>query len=303
MSETGDRASSYHFARQLENQGEFQEAINFYAGAGCYNHSIRLAKAHGMDGELMRFALKSAPSLMVECAVHFEGKGEFDKAVQLYYKGGDIPRALDLCFRAGDDRTSSQSSVLFDMLNSIAQDLGEKTPPQTLARCAEFLVQHKQFDKAIELYVKAGRYNSGIEMCMQHRVDISEDMVERLSPPETADKAERKEILLNLAKALKKQGSYNLAYKKYTQAGDRLRAIKCLIRGGNTKAVIEFASISRSPEIYKTAANYLQQMNWRANVDIMKAIILFYSKARAFVQLAGFYDSCAQVSNGMFCVK
>ena len=31
------------------------------------------------------------------------------------------------------------------------------------------------------------------------------------------------------------------------------------------------------------------------SVDIMKAIITFYTKAKAFVQLAGFYDGCAQV--------
>ena len=36
-------------------------------------------------------------------------------------------------------------------------------------------------------------------------------------------------------------------------------------------------------------------MNWRESVDIMKAIIQFYTKAQAFEQLAGFYDSCAQV--------
>jgi intraflagellar transport protein 140 len=36
-------------------------------------------------------------------------------------------------------------------------------------------------------------------------------------------------------------------------------------------------------------------MNWRESVDILKAIITFYSKAKAYMQLAGFYDSCAQV--------
>lgn len=120
-------------------------------------------------------------------------------------------------------------------------------------------------------------------------------MVEQLTPPETVDPAERKEILKDLARALKKQGSFILASKKYTQAGDRIRAMKCLVRGGDTKAVIQFASISRNAEIYKLAANYLQQMNWRESADIMRAIIAFYTKAKSFEQLAGFYDSCAQV--------
>ena len=85
------------------------------------------------------------------------------------------------------------------------------------------------------------------------------------------------------------------AAKKFTQAGDKVRAMKCLVMSGDTKAVIQFANISRNPDIYKLAANYLQQLNWRESVDIMKAIITFYSKAKAYEQLAGFYDSCAQV--------
>lgn len=36
-------------------------------------------------------------------------------------------------------------------------------------------------------------------------------------------------------------------------------------------------------------------MNWRESADIMKAIISFYTKAKSFEQLAGFYDACAQV--------
>ena len=48
-------------------------------------------------------AVKSTTSLMLECAEHFETKGELDKAIQLYHKGGDLTRALDLCFRAAGE--------------------------------------------------------------------------------------------------------------------------------------------------------------------------------------------------------
>ena len=39
--------------------------------------------------------------------------------------------------------------------------------------------------------------------------------------------------------------------RKYTQAGDRVRAIKCLVKSGDTKAVIQFATITRNNEIFK----------------------------------------------------
>lgn len=243
----------------------------------------------------MRFAMKSTQALMVECAQHFESKGEHDKAMQLYHKGGDTARALELCFRIGEEPGNAHTTLAYDMLNTIAQELGVTSSPQILARCADFLVQHQQFEKAIDLYVMAKRFNAAVEMCLSSRVIINDSMADKLTPPEAMDPSERKEILKDLAKALKKQGSFTLASKKYTQAGDRVRAIKCLVRSGDTKAVIQFATISRHPEIYTLAANYLQQMNWRGSMDIMKAIITFYTKAKAFIQLAGFYDSCAQV--------
>ena len=331
--ETSDSAAAYHLARQLENRGEHQEAINYYAKSGCYNHSIRLARGYGLDGELMRFALKSTKSLMLDCGDYFEGKGEPDKAIQLYHKGGDLSRALDLCFRAGSEGSVlglnkasavNSNAAVFDMMNAIVNDLGADSSAETLQKCAEFLVLHKQYERAVELFVMAKKFVEAIEMCLANRVNITEEMVNIMTPPEKPkkldgddddneddekakaekgtvaketfmDPAARKDILKDIAKALKIQGSFILASKKYTQAGDRVRAIKCLVRGGDTKAVIQFASISRNAEIYKLAANYLQQMNWRESVDIMKAIIQFYTKAKSFEQLAGFYDSCAQV--------
>lgn len=144
---------------------------------------------------------------MLDCAAHFEMKEEYDKAVQLYHKGGDLPRALDLCFRAGENSGTGKSSGVYDMLNAIAQDLGADTSPQTLARCAEFLVNHKQFDRAIELYVMAKRFPQAIEMCLQNKVNITEEMSQLLTPPESSDmeQSERKDILKDLARALKKQ--------------------------------------------------------------------------------------------------
>ena len=222
VSDSGDRAAAYYFAQQMEQQGQFMDAVNFFADAGCYNHAIRLTRAYNLDAEIMRFAVRATPSLMLDCATYFESKGEYEKAVQLLHKGGDLPRAMDLCFRAGEKMqklppgasrqaqadAQAKASGLFEMLNTIAQELGADTSPQTLARCAEFLVRHKQFTRAIELYVMAKRYQQAIEMCEKHKVVITDEMVEQLTPAEGAalDAGERKEILKDLGHALKKQG-------------------------------------------------------------------------------------------------
>ncbi len=48
--------------------------------------------------------------------------------------------------------------------------------------------------------------------------------------------------------------------------------------------------IFRDSDIYILAANYLQTLDWRNNAEVMKSIILFYQKAKAFELLGWFYQ-------------
>jgi len=313
IEESGDASAAYFLARYLEGHNEIQEAINYYAVSKCYNHAIRLARNFGLDGELMSFALKASEPLMIDCAQHFESKGDLEKAVQLYQKGGDIPKALDLCFRAGGQGRSS----MFDVLQTIAGELDENTNPQTVARCAEFFMEHGQFEKAVQLFVTGKRYIRAIDLAVQHKVKITDEMAEGMTPPKNAkapsgqaaslhlgesksDMDEvpgdfRVEVLRALARACKKQGSFQLACKKFTQAGDRVKAMKCLLKSGDTKNITYYATVSRNPEIYILAANYLQSLDWQNDPDTMKNIVVFYTKAKAFEQLSSFFDAYAQM--------
>jgi len=121
-------------------------------------------------------------------------------------------------------------------------------------------------------------------------------MAERMTPDKgSMDATSRSEILQDIAKLCKKQGSFQLACKKFTQAGDKLKAMKSLLNSGDTEKIIFFAGTARQPDIYVLAGNYLQSLDWHADPDIMKNIIQFYSKAKAYDKLASFYDACAQV--------
>jgi intraflagellar transport protein 140 len=71
--------------------------------------------------------------------------------------------------------------------------------------------------------------------------------------------------------------------------------MKALLRSGDTEKVIFFAGVSRTREIYILAANYLQSLNWHTDPEVMRHVIGFYSKARAWEALAGFYEACADV--------
>ena len=100
---------------------------------------------------------------------------------------------------------------------------------------------------------------------------------------------------LQVARCCKRQGNFHLACKKYTQAGDKVKAMKCLLKSGDTSKICYFAGVSRNRDIYILAANYLQALDWKADPEIVKSIVQFYSKAKALEQVSAFFDACAQV--------
>ena len=57
-----------------------------------------------------------------------------------------------------------------------------------------------------------------------------------------------------------------------------MKALKCLIRSGNTDKIIFFAGVSRNAEIYTLAANYLQTLDWHSRPELMQNIVTFYTK-------------------------
>jgi intraflagellar transport protein 140 len=91
------------------------------------------------------------------------------------------------------------------------------------------------------------------------------------------------------------QGNYHLATKKFTQAGNKLRAMKALLKSGDTEKICFFAQVSRQREIYIMAGNYLQSLDWQNQPEVLKNIINFYSKGKAMDLLANFYVACGQV--------
>ena len=300
--ETGDNAASYYLAQQHERANRTNEAIDFYSRAGRYNHAVRLAQKSGLDNDLMRLSVMSSKETMVSSARYFESKGDMQQAVTLYQRAGSVAKALNLCFRAR----------LFDELRQIADTIAEDaakgkpgTDPETLAKCADFFVQHKQHEKAVHMYVMGGRIGDAIEMCLQQKVKITDEMADKMTPakpvkgekpkPGALSKEARQELLMRLARVCKKQGSFHLATKKYTQAGDKLKAMKCLLKSGDTEKIVFFANVSRNRDIFILAANYLQNLDWHNNPKTMKSIITFYTKAKAFEQLSSFYDACANV--------
>uniref|UniRef100_A0A8C1IK27 Intraflagellar transport protein 140 homolog n=1 Tax=Cyprinus carpio TaxID=7962 RepID=A0A8C1IK27_CYPCA len=287
--ETGNRAASYHVARQYEGQDEISQSVHFYTRAQAYNNAIRLCKENNLDEQLMNLALLSNPEDMMDTAMYYEEKGtHMDRAVMLYHKAGHVSKALELAF----------ATEQFGALQLIAEDLNENSDPALLARCSDFFIKHAQYQKAVELLVAAKKYHEALQLCLDQSLTITEDLAESLTVPKDSShlsEAGRKELLEKIADCCMRQGNYHLATKKYTQAGNKIKAMRALLKSGDTEKIVFFAGVSRQKEIYIMAANYLQSLDWRNDPEIMKNIISFYTKGRALDLLAGFYEACAEV--------
>ena len=67
---------------------------------------------------------------------------------------------------------------------------------------------------------------------MEQHVDMTEDLVEKLTPAKAEgahEEEERNKILEGIAEVCMQQRQYHLATKKYTQAGNKLKV--CVIGG------------------------------------------------------------------------
>jgi intraflagellar transport protein 140 len=69
---------------------------------------------------------------------------------------------------------------------------------------------------------------------------------------------------------------------------------------GNKNKVIEFSQTCRLPELYIMSANYLQSLDWIDNEDLVKTIVSFYTKAKAYINIANFYELFANVEINEF---
>ena len=149
-----------------------------------------------------------------------------------------------------------------------------------------------------------GKYLEALDLCIKQNVYITEELAERMTLPKSEQEdsstgVNRNKILESVADCCMRQQSYRLAAKKYTQAGLKTNAMKALLKSGDVEKIIFFTNVSRQKEIYVMAANYLQSLDWKRDSNIMKHIILFYTKGKSFDSLAMFYEHCAQVSSNL----
>lgn len=147
-----DKAAYYHLARYYETIGNYEEAVNFFTKATAYCNAVRLCKENNMAEELWDLGVVVANREKIECAKFFEERGDLEKAVVLYHRGGMLHKALDLAFRTQQ----------YEVLQDIATQLDSYSDPALVQKCAEYFVTNEQFDKAVDLLAIAKKVNNVI---------------------------------------------------------------------------------------------------------------------------------------------
>lgn len=329
VTETGDAAAAFHLARALEAAGSPSDALVFYEKAGRFNHAVRLAKASGSEAALLALARQADRPVQLDVARHFEDACNIARAVQLYRAAGALGRAVDLCFAHGlqdelaaladSDVTADTHPELLRRVadHFIASRAFDKAVSLMIAgrrygEAASMCVSHKiEISEAMaeamtppkpeaDPAVAAAAADAGAAAAAAAAASgVSDPTAVAAAASEatlSAAREARAAVLCAIAKALKRQGAFHLATKKYTQAGDRVKAIKALIKSGDSEKVIFFANKTRAPEVYILAANHLQTLaTWHTDAALLGSIVDFYSKAKAWEQLSSFYEACAAV--------
>lgn len=286
----------FQLARLLEAKGEYGKAATRYAECGCVPYALRLAMKSNQVGTLVTLAKELKPfdesgarlthgiAMLHAVADWFAEHDDLVMAAQLYTRGGAIDSALEICERGN----------LHDALVILADNLPPNAPPQTLLRLGELLLKEGHVEQAVVVLAAAKEYRRGLALCLKHRITLSDELVEKLTPPKGTEA--RLDTLSKLGTLLKAQGQFATATRLFTQAGDRVTAMHCLVRTGDVKRVVLFANVSRDPAVFTIAANFLQSLpDWHSRPEISKTIAGFYAKARAWLSLARYYDNCARI--------
>ncbi|XP_043479538.1 intraflagellar transport protein 140 homolog [Leptopilina heterotoma] len=286
---TNHAASAYHLAAHYESKNNVTQAVHFYSMAKAYTNAIRLYKEHDMTEELWPLAMLAPRQSQIDVAKYYEENDKPDKAVLLYHKSGLLRKAMDLAFKTQQ----------YDALQIITMDVNADSDPALIQKCADYFVQNEQIEKAVDLLATGKNYIEALQLIQEHNITLTEDLAEKMTVEKVEKDLERERLRISTLERIGEiafhQGNYHLATKKFTQAGNKLRAMKALLKSGDTEKICFFAQVSRQREIYIMAGNYLQSLDWQNQPEVLRNIINFYSKGKAMDLLANFYVACAQV--------
>ena len=270
---------AYLIGNYYEKNNLIKEAIQYYGNSGRINQAFRLAKEKGLDNDIYALGLKAPKNTQNLIAEYFEKKQQLEKAISLYLLGSNIRKGLNLCLATNQ----------YDKVRELSGQLEEKQDKDTLKALADYFTEQNQHEKALGLLIRIKDYEGAMKICENYKVKISTETANDILADldKEKDNKIKQELTTRLAKLLMSQGEFEIAHDIYVKIGNLKKAMKCYIKMGNKTKVIEFAHICRNPELYILAANFLENLEWTP--DVIKIIVSFFNKAKAYYNLCQFY--------------
>lgn len=273
-------AAMLHLGRHLESSNP-TESITYYLSCGAIQHAIRVCKSNSMINELIKIVVnygtaEEAKEMIDKYVDKSEEEISEEILVQLYYKCGDLDKAIESAFK-----TRSLGRLRELLSEEIAKIESEQ---ETTINISDSTVQlafqslkedSELIDIVIDLLllVKNNQAEHIEKLIIEYNIEINEKLIEKVE--KVVKNQSDNQVMITFADLALQQGQYLIAAKLYNNQGLRTNAIKALIRTGQTDKIISYANIARDKVIYKIAANYLEAVNY----DDAKLIATFYRKS------------------------
>uniref|UniRef100_A0A915J6M4 Intraflagellar transport protein 140 homolog n=1 Tax=Romanomermis culicivorax TaxID=13658 RepID=A0A915J6M4_ROMCU len=275
VDEKKDKKLYKWWAQYCESLQELEQAKKYYNLAKDYLSIVRLLCFTGEISEATKVANESNDkAACYHLARQCENKGQYKEAVHYFTKACAYGSAIRLCKEHEMHERIAQLALLgtdSDMIE--AAKFYENRPGHT--------------DKAVMLFHKVGMYGRALDLAFRTEQFSALDLI-------VADLNEKSD-----PRVLERCAEFFAQNQQYTKAvqflGYAKKAMKALLKSGDTSKIIFFANTARQKEIYLMAGNYLQSLDWKNDAQVMKNIVQFYTKGQAPRSLSGFYDACAQV--------
>ncbi len=276
---------AYLIGNYYEKNKDIKKAIVYYGTSGRINQAFRIAKENNLDNDISALGMKAPKNTQNLIAEYFEEKGQIERAIELYLLGSNIRKGLNLCLATNQ----------YDKVREISETLESQQDKDTLKALAEYFIEQQQHEKALGLYIRIKDYETAMKLCENYKVRISTETANAILSDlnQEKDNKIKQQLTSRLAKLLMSQGDFDIAHDIYVKIGNLKKAMKCCIKQGNKNKVIEFAHMARMPELYILAANFLENLEWTN--DIVKIIVSFFTKAKAYYNLANFYKVFASI--------
>ena len=270
---------AYLIGNYYEKNNSIKNAIDYYRISGRFNQAFRLAKEKGLDKEIYALGTQAPKNTQNLIAEYFEKKNKLKEAIDLYLQGNNFRKGLNLCLATNQ----------LDKVRELSRVLETKQDKDALKSLTEYFTEQNDHEKALELLIRIKDYENAMKICENHKVRISQETANAMKEDleKERDNKTKKDLTTRLAKLLMTQGDFEMAHDIYVKMGNLKKAMKCYIKMGDKNKVIEFAHMCRNSELFILAANFLQNLDWTP--DVIKIIVSFFNKAKAYFNLSQFY--------------